>query len=144
MTSSFFSLLLNDSAKLLLPSQVTVVVPAVDGACKHESHPSSRTLRALTDVSLLFQEGLRDSHTTLKLRFYAGYILAIPSSMIFAFVQELKRKAQGLESAASGRPSNNGLAPRTASTDGETNSTDTPVAGFVGKGPPTTRIEELS
>ena len=109
-----------------------------------KSHPNSHILRVLTDVSLLLQDGPKDSHETLKLRFYAGYILSIPSAMISAYMNELKHKALELSDSespsSSSSPSTrrNGLA-----MNDEESARSVRAAGLGTVGATSSKIEEL-
>ena len=122
MTAQSLSVLLRDTAHLLLPSQVIVLPPQTDtpepvSLNLEESflgaHPSSTAILALSDLSKLF-ETVRPSqlqtdnstnatvpnHITLKLTFYAAHILSTPIAILTTLADELMARSRKVETEA--------------------------------------------
>ncbi|KAG6813874.1 hypothetical protein H0H92_006281 [Tricholoma furcatifolium] len=94
VNSGLFAVLLKDAARLLRPLPVTSV-PASPPSRDYfdpTNHPHSNAVLALSDLTKLFEgtsKGVKKSHVTQKLLFYAAHILSTPSEILGVITEEL-------------------------------------------------------
>lgn len=91
-----------------------------------EVHPSNEALLALSDVASLFRQAdfavkrrmgklpveektQHETHVTMKLRFYAAYILSLPTEVVSAFARDLRKRAETLQYEEEARQPVSGL-----------------------------------
>ena len=104
MDPKFFSLLLQDTARLLRPAKLTVVASVSNDPTQNvEDHRSADTLRALSDLASLFDDpaattSAKPNHVVHKLMFYAAYVLGTPAPMLRVMADEAAMRAKTLES----------------------------------------------
>ncbi|PSR73893.1 hypothetical protein PHLCEN_2v10290 [Hermanssonia centrifuga] len=106
MTPKFFSLLMQDAAKLLRPAPVLSLSPThlTSPTKEFDVHPSANALLALSDVSTLFAASPpRPPHsrapnpTVAKLAFYGARIISTPTYILTALADETSVRANLLE-----------------------------------------------
>lgn len=109
MTDNLFSLLLQDSARLLKPLLITHIEHAPTGTLHSAkaitiSHPHGITLLVLSDLYNMFSNSQghasqneprwKDNHICHKLLFYAAHISATPSEVLDVLVYEVDNQEQ--------------------------------------------------
>ena len=94
--TSLMSLLLHDTAHLLRPQMVTILLPKPNAGTLPPSHPNATSIRVLSDISGLFSSPQRQNHKTLKLSYYATHVLSTPTPILVAMSNELVVRANGM------------------------------------------------
>lgn len=96
-----FVMVLRDAARLLTPERVAVVD---DSNNSHSDNigklPQRDALLALSDLIALFRSrasGIKETQTTMKLRFYVAHIASLPVDLLAAFSAEVGARARSLE-----------------------------------------------
>ena len=97
--TSLMSLLLHDTAHLLRPQMVTILLPKLSAgdSTLPPSHPNATSIRVLSDISGLFSSPQRQNHKTLKLSYYATHVLSTPPPILVAMSNELVVRANGMK-----------------------------------------------
>ena len=103
--ASLMALLLRDTAHLLRPKVVTILLPepnANDNNTLPPSHPNITSIRVLSDMSRLFSSpplSQSQNHKTLKITFYATHVLSTPPPTLMTISNELVVRANGMKNA---------------------------------------------
>ncbi|KAI6155916.1 hypothetical protein BKA82DRAFT_998900 [Pisolithus tinctorius] len=101
------AVLLGDVSRLVRPRKVVVAEDPVGGVAQTHSlpseHPRADALRVFTDMNALFDEDgtengqRKKNHLSMKITFYAGHLLAVPSFFLDALADEVFLRSKSMD-----------------------------------------------
>lgn len=100
------AVLLGDVSRLVRPRKVVVAEDPVGGVAQTHSlpseHPRADALRVFSDINALFDEDSTENgqrkknHLSMKITFYAGHLLAVPSFFLDALADEVFLRSKSM------------------------------------------------